>query len=63
MKTLNLKAVCPKCGLKKIKIYWCSGAEWSSQVCYKLNLFSKEHMHRRCEFCNYEWIEKCKGKD
>jgi hypothetical protein len=61
MKTFNAKAKCPKCGYKDINTYYCNKQQNASAftlLCYQHDL-KKEHLHRNCKQCHFEWLESC----
>ena len=61
MKPFNSKVVCPKCGYPSVHVHHCYGEphapDWIKSYCARNQ--KGEHLHRRCERCNYEWLEAC----
>lgn len=45
----EMKSHCPKCGSGNIRTYYCKSG-WIWQL--------KEHLHKHCNQCNYEWTKK-----
>lgn len=62
MKPFNPKAVCPKCGGKKITYEYCGGILSESDLTDK----SEEFMYRECGRCGYYWregVKKCSSRN
>lgn len=51
-------AICRKCGCRKVRVAYCGTARREAHDCRK-DAGEREHMHRNCRRCQYEWIEKC----
>ena len=50
------KTKCPKCGEEGTTTWHCGGSSWDWECCFRKE---KEHLHRCCTNCKYEWAEKC----
>ena len=56
----NDQKPCPKCGAwgGRVRTWFCDGrrsmARASSSACYGE---AREHLHRKCPQCQYEWLE------
>lgn len=47
---------CPKCGHKRVLMIYCKGTDpYNATRCYFR--FGRDHLHRRCNRCHYEWHE------
>lgn len=51
----GVDAGCPKCGEGGVKTIFCRGH--APQCGYR---GTREHLHRECGCCGYDWIEACK---
>jgi hypothetical protein len=58
MKEFNPKEHCPKCGCKKINMWYCNNPTYK-KICEN-PLIKREHLHMGCMACHYEWLMKCK---
>jgi hypothetical protein len=60
MNKFNPKAKCSKCGHTKIRTWYCNNILYGS-ICYDSEFYynKKEHLHRGCERCHFEWLELC----
>ena len=55
MKEYNSKSKCSKCGGKDVNTYYCKGSSFLyGAICHAEE---KEHLHRNCQRCHYEWLE------
>ncbi len=63
LKPFNPEARCPKCGHDTVKTRYCRGGPDSDyrDLCWDKGL-NREHLHRNCERCHYEWEEACINK-
>lgn len=50
-------ATCPKCGCEEVATLFCDNPR-PLQACWRLRL-DKDHFHRHCTRCGYEWLEAC----
>lgn len=60
----GLQPKCPKCGEEgkgKVKISYHDEPEPDFSCWFRLEP-GREHVHRLCKTCGYEWIEACEGK-
>lgn len=55
MDKFNEKAQCTKCGIKDIGSSYCMGLTNDKRCFYSV----KEHIHRICIRCQYQWVERC----
>ena len=65
MKRFNENAACPKCGNVDVGAVHCNDQyPYSFQKCYELEPRGniREHIHRRCSRCHYEWLEAVLAK-
>lgn len=51
------KTTCIKCGEEGTNTFYCRGGMHTHQC--SLHIRDKQHLHRRCLTCSYEWAEKC----
>ncbi len=55
----NPEGKCPKCEHKELKTFYCVGSQFS----WRCGLETEgEHLHRKCQRCHYEWLEKCTNR-
>ncbi len=47
-------AVCSKCGGEAVSTRYCLEGQMST-ICHYID---KEHMHRYCQRCHHEWLER-----
>ena len=60
MKKYDPKSKCPKCGEKKVNTWYCKGNSFAyGTICH---VEEKEHLHRNCQRCHYEWLETALGE-
>ena len=55
MENYNPKAKCPKCGINDVGSSYCMGINANARCYYGI----REHIHRLCMRCQYQWVEKC----
>ena len=60
LQPFNEKANCPKCGYDDINTWYCKYGKPLDDCWHKDFDYSKEHIHRACKRCHYEWFEKVK---
>ena len=53
-KQYDSEAKCPKCGHEVISTCFCQRG-YSSDICWPW--IEKEHLHRHCQRCHFEWLE------
>lgn len=51
---------CPKCGSRNVRRAYCNEPRYA-ELCHEQNV-TREHHHRNCQGCHYEWLEWCKPK-
>ena len=54
LKPFDYSAKCLKCGSYKVSTKYCNLGGW--EICKEIKT---EHLHRRCENCDYVWLEEC----
>ena len=54
-KPFDPEATCPKCGYDKVLTHFCPDAA-PAELCWPY--IDEEHMHRECDRCQFEWLEK-----
>ena len=62
LKMYYLHKLCPKCENREVSTTYCSGRNVDFfQLCSQWKLDVRiEHLHRRCQRCRYDWLERCK---
>ncbi len=65
LKKLDLNAKCPKCGNEDVSVYYHDGyfVGRTSACEFGSDVNRKEHMHRVCKRCHFEWLEACLGAE
>lgn len=56
LEPFKLKTTCSKCGSKKVRIWYCDG-NYHTICC---SAATKNHHHRQCDTCHYEWLMRVK---
>lgn len=59
--SFNEAATCPKCGYDEINVRYCIAPQPLKKCWFVLRFGSnnREHLHRVCNRCHYEWLEAC----
>jgi hypothetical protein len=58
---------CPKCLHDLVRTAYCGGAYSGARYGYLCRTFGSEvpgeHLHRTCQRCHFEWLERCVGAE
>ena len=57
MRNYSPNAPCPKCGHNEVGTFYCNDPGYGD-ICWVKEV-EKEHLHRNCRRCFYEWFESC----
>ena len=62
-KDYDSQATCPKCGDGGADTRYCDGLNKDyyrdkDKLCWP-SIRPREHLHRECAICKYEWLERC----
>lgn len=55
MTPFTVRPPCPKCGCMKVTFKFCTGKNVNCHLLTEIG-----HLHRKCERCSYEWLQKSK---